>query len=101
MARDVKTGVNTDAVRPLDASTWSDFAVLAERHNGVFSDCWCTYFHQYPDPPERKALGNFEFKKKLVETGCIHAALVFDGDEAVAWAQFGTVAELPNIHHRK
>ena len=27
--------------------------------------------------------------------------MVFDGDVAVAWAQFGTVPELWNIHHRK
>lgn len=27
--------------------------------------------------------------------------MVFDGDEAVAWCQFGTPAELPNIYHRK
>ncbi len=102
MAKDVKTGVNTDfAIRPLDASTWSDFAALAERHNGVFGGCWCTWFHLHPDPPERKALGNREFKKKLVEAGYTHAALVFGGGEAVAWAQFGTVTELPNIHHRK
>ena len=26
---------------------------------------------------------------------------MFDGDVAVAWCQFGTVEELPNIHHRK
>lgn len=25
----------------------------------------------------------------------------FDGDEAVAWAQYGPPAEVPNIHHRK
>jgi GNAT superfamily N-acetyltransferase len=36
-----------------------------------------------------------------IEAGRAHAALVFDGDVAVAWAQFGTVPELPNIHHRK
>lgn len=89
------------AIRSLDASTWSDFAALVERHSGLFSGCWCTWFHQYPDPPERKVLGNREFKKRLVEAGRTHAALVFDGDEAVAWAQFGAVAELPNIHHRR
>ena len=89
------------AIRPLDANTWPDFAGLVERHSGLFSGCWCTWFHQYPDPPERKVLGNREFKKKLVETGLTHASLVFDGDEAVAWAQFGAVTELPNIHHRK
>lgn len=89
------------AIRPLDASTWPCFEDLVERQSGLFSGCWCTWFHQYPDPPERKVLGNREFKKKLVEAGRTHAALVFDGDEAVAWAQFGAVAELPNIHHRK
>ncbi len=26
---------------------------------------------------------------------------MFDGDVAVAWAQYGPVEELPNIHHRK
>jgi GNAT superfamily N-acetyltransferase len=102
MAKDVKIGVNADfVVKPLDASTWSDFAALIERNSGLFSGCWCTYFHLHPDPPEREALGNRAFKKKLVEAGHTHAALVFDGDEAVAWAQFGTVEELPNIHHRK
>ena len=25
----------------------------------------------------------------------------FDGDEAVAWAQYGPPAEVPSIHHRK
>ena len=30
-----------------------------------------------------------------------HAALVFDGDAAVAWCQYGSPEELPNIHHRK
>ena len=33
--------------------------------------------------------------------GRAHDALVFDGDVAVAWCHFGTVEELPNIHHRK
>ena len=88
-------------VKPLNASNWPNFAALAERHNGVFGGCWCTYFHLHPDPPERHTLGNREFKKQLVEAGLSHAALVFDGEEAVAWAQFGPPQELPNIHHRK
>ena len=44
---------------------------------------------------------NCALKKRLVQEGRAHAALVFDGDEAVAWAQFGSPAELPNIYHRK
>ena len=32
-------------VRPLDASTWPDFARLVEADNGVFGGCWCMGFH--------------------------------------------------------
>jgi hypothetical protein len=45
--------------------------------------------------------GNRELKERLVREGRAHAAIVFDGDEAVAWRQFGSCAELPNIYHRK
>ncbi len=100
-AEDGTVGGTDFIVKSLDASTWPAYAALAERHNGVFGGCWCTWFHRYPDPPEREALGNREFKRLLVEAGRSHAALLFAGDEAVAWAQFGTVDELPNIHHRK
>lgn len=89
-------------IEPLSPLTWDAFADLAERHNGVWGGCWCTYFHLYPDPTEeRRELGHREFKRRLVEAGRAHAALVFDGDVAVAWAQYGTVDELQNIHHRK
>ncbi len=88
-------------IRPLEVDTWEAFAALAERHNGVFGGCWCTWFHQ-PIDEATKALGSGQaVKQHLVEQGRAHAALVFDGDEAVAWCQYGTVAELPNIHHRK
>ena len=90
------------SIRPLDAESWDAFAGLVERHNGIFGGCWCTYFHLYPDPvEERRALGHREFKRQLVLAGRAHAALVMDDDEAVAWAQYGTVDEVPNIHHRK
>ena len=36
-----------------------------------------------------------------VREGNAHAAVVFYGDAAVAWCQFGSPEELPNIHHRK
>jgi GNAT superfamily N-acetyltransferase len=89
-------------IEPLTPATWGAFADLAERHNGVWGGCWCTYFHRRPDnEAERSALGHREFKRRLVDSGDTHAALVFDGDVAVAWCQFGTVDELPNIHHRK
>lgn len=88
-------------IEALDAGTWDDFASLAERHNGVWGGCWCNWFHLYPDPPERRELGSREFKRQLVDRDRAHAALVFDGERAVAWAQYGSVDELQNIHHRK
>ncbi|WP_432478326.1 GNAT family N-acetyltransferase [Nocardioides sp. GXQ0305] len=88
-------------IRPLSPETWDAFAALVERHNGIFGGCWCIYFH--PDSPERGQGydGNRALKCRYVEEGRAHAALVFDGDRAVAWCEFGTPEELPNIHHRK
>jgi len=88
-------------VKPLDASTWDAFARLVERHNGVFGGCWCTYFHTFHGEKTFTAEGNRALKKRLVDEGGAHAALVFDGDEAVAWCQYGSPEELPNIYHRK
>ena len=88
-------------VKPLDASTWDAFARLVERHNGVFGGCWCTWFHTFHGEKTFTAEGNRALKQRLVEEGRAHAALVFDGDEAVAWCQYGSPEELPNIHHRK
>ena len=41
------------------------------------------------------------YKERLVREGRAHAALVFDGEVAVAWCEYGTAEELPNIYHRK
>jgi GNAT superfamily N-acetyltransferase len=97
----VTAGGDGYRIEALSPQTWDAFAALAERHNGVWGGCWCTWFHCYPDPPERKQLGHREFKRQLVEEDRAHASLVFDGDVAVAWAEYGPVEELPNIHHRK
>jgi GNAT superfamily N-acetyltransferase len=88
-------------VKPLTVDTWDAFARLVERHNGVFGGCWCTWFHTFHAEKTFTAEGNRALKKRLVKEDRAHAALVFDGDEAVAWAQYGPPAELPNIHHRK
>lgn len=87
-------------VEQLTAHTWDAFAGLVERHNGIFGGCWCTYFHDCAGR-EPGYEGSRAFKKQLVEAGRAHAALVLIDDEAVAWAEFGTPDELPNIHHRK
>ncbi len=40
-------------------------------------------------------------KERLVREDRAHAALVFDGDDAVGWCQFGRCDELPNVKNRK
>jgi GNAT superfamily N-acetyltransferase len=85
----------------LGPDTWDGFAGLAERHNGVFGGCWCTWFHTMSADKERTYDGNESLKRRLVEQGRAHAALVYDADEVVAWCEFGSPEELPNIYHRK
>ena len=88
-------------VEALTPQTWDAYARMMERHNGVFGGCWCTYFHTMAGEKTYDADANRALKQRLVEEGRAHAALVMDGDEAVAWAQFGSPLELPNIYHRK
>ena len=88
-------------VKPLGPGTWADFAALAERHNGVWGGCWCTWFHTFHAEKTFSAKANRALKERMVREGRAHAALVFDGDIAVAWCQFGSPQELPNMKHRK
>ncbi len=86
-------------VKPLDASTWDAFARLADKHGGAGFGCWCTWFHSRVGRPEGE-MGR-PWKERLVREGNAHAALVLDGEVAVAWCQFGSPDELPRIFHRK
>jgi ribosomal protein S18 acetylase RimI-like enzyme len=88
-------------IRPLGPDTWDAFADLAERHNGVWGGCWCTWFHTMHSEKTHEVESNRALKEQLVDEGRAHAALVFDGDLAVAWCQYGSPEELPNINHRK
>ena len=87
--------------KPLAPDTWPAFARLVEKHNGIFGGCWCISFHLQPDEKRHGAEAYKEMKKELVEDGRAHAALVFDGPNAVGWCQFGLTAELPNIRSKK
>src|SRR4051794_32469536 len=71
-------------IKALTPDTFDDFAALVERNKGMFASCWCTRFH--PDCAERgqSAEGNRALKQRLVADGIAHAALVYDGDRAVA-----------------
>ncbi len=108
-------------IRPLGAGTWDAFAGLAERHNGVWNNCWCSWFHDRTalricDGPNgqhhasrhdaceeqgQTVESNRALKQRLVHEGIAHAALVFDGAVAVGWCEYGSPEELPNIKHRK
>lgn len=88
-------------VKALEAETWDGFAGLVERHNGVFGGCWCTWFHTMSAEKERSYEANRSLKRCLVDERRAHAALVYDGDDVVAWCQYGPPEELPNIYHRK
>jgi GNAT superfamily N-acetyltransferase len=88
-------------VRALSPETWDAFAALAERHNGVWNGCWCTWFIAPKAERHGSGLTNREYKQRCVENGTNHAALVFDGDRAIGWCEDGPPAELPNIYHRK
>src|SRR5580765_6385299 len=91
-------------IKPLGPDTWEDFARLIERQGNASwgaPGCWCLWFHPRgaewdPDGENGRAR-----KERLVKVGRAHAALVFDGDVAVGWCQFGSPDELKNIKHRK
>ncbi len=87
--------------RPLAPDTWPAFARLVEKHNGIFGGCWCISFHLGPDEGKRTAAEYRAMKEARVREGRAHAALVFDGPDAVGWCQFGSTGELPNIRSRK
>lgn len=88
-------------VRPLRPDSWDAFAELVERHNGVWGGCWCLAFHPKSPDRGRSVEGNRALKRRLVDEDRAHAALVFSGDRAVGWCQFGSPEELPTIYHRK
>ena len=83
----------------LTAETWPDFAALVEANGGVWGGCWCMGFHEegFQGSPE----ANRDLKRDLTERGQVHQVLVYDGDRAVGWCQFGSPAELPRIKNVK
>jgi len=87
--------------KPLSPDTWPAFARLVEKHNGIFGGCWCISFHLEPGENKLGAAAYRAMKEARVREGRAHAALVFDGQNAVGWCQFGPTAELPNIRSKK
>ena len=88
-------------IKPLTPETYPAWRALAAKHNGVWGGCWCSYFHGDTPATTKADHDGPEFKRRLVDEGVAHAALVFDGDRAIAWCQYGSPDELPRIYHRK
>jgi GNAT superfamily N-acetyltransferase len=87
--------------KPLDPTTWPDFAQLAADHHGVWSGCWCLSFHSEDQNGVHSPEQRRELKEARVRAGRAHAALVYDGPRCVGWCQFGSPGELPRIKHLK
>jgi GNAT superfamily N-acetyltransferase len=87
--------------KPLDATTWPDFARLVEANNGVWGGCWCMWYHGERDGSDDSPEAKRQAKERLVREGRAHAALVFDGGTCVGWCQFGPPKELPRIHNTR
>lgn len=88
-------------VRALEGSTWAPFATLVEANGGIFGGCWCISFHpEGGDRSNRAAASHRDLKHARVQAGTAHAALVFDGDDCVGWAQFGSCEEVARIKNR-
>ncbi len=87
--------------RPLDESTWPDFARLVDANNGVWGGCWCMWYHGKEACPEDSPSARRDAKECLVREGRAHASLVFDGEDCVGWCQFGSTDELPRIHNQR
>ncbi|GIG27776.1 GNAT family N-acetyltransferase [Cellulomonas marina] len=88
-------------VKPLTPETFPAWLALAEKHNGVWGGCYCSYFHGDTPTTRKDDHDRATFKRRLVDEGVAHAALVFDGETAIAWCQYGSPDELPGIYHRK
>ncbi|MBI3721221.1 MAG: GNAT family N-acetyltransferase, partial [Fimbriimonas ginsengisoli] len=88
-------------MRLLDESTWPAFERLVEANGGIWGGCWCISFHLDPKGPKGQCKPSRETKERFVGEGRAQAAMVFEGEEAVGWCQFGITDELQNIKHRK
>lgn len=87
--------------KPLSEETWPAFDQLVASEGGVWGGCWCIGFHLDPKGPKGQCKPYRENKQRLVQEGRALASLVFEGDEAVGWCQFGRTDDLPNIKNRK
>jgi GNAT superfamily N-acetyltransferase len=85
--------------KELSPATWPDFEALFTRGNG-WDFCWCMACQRAQSATSgrltraEKGRLNHAAKHDLVEDGQAPGVLVYDGDEAVGWCQYGPATEL-------
>ena len=82
-------------IKPLTPETFPAWLALAQKHNGVWGGCYCSYFHGDTEQTVKDDYDRATFKQRLVEEGVAHAALVFDGMTALDL--FGPLEVLGNF----
>ena len=87
--------------RALNPQTWPAYADLIDRNRGIWGGCWCMAFHPEGIGKHKTPAQNRAEKQARVWAGTAQAALVFDAEICLGWAQFGAVEDLPRIKNRK
>lgn len=91
----------TFTTKELSRRTWPDFERLFAKYNGVQAGCWCMFYHR-PGPIQDLGRQSWEGRnrrdqKALIERRRSHGILVYAGEQAVGWCQYGPAGELPRI----
>lgn len=95
--------METLTYRPLTPSDWPQvLALFGER--GACGGCWCMYW-RVPRGGKLwqsvKGKQNRESLRVLVESGCQHAILAFDGETPVGWCAFGPRETFPRVERAR
>lgn len=94
--------------KELSRETWHDFVDLFSRGGG-WDHCFCMHFHRPCSLPKaqhlparaERAVRNCKQKRALVDGGRAHGILVYAGEKAVGWCQYGLREELPRVDNSR
>jgi hypothetical protein len=88
--------------RELSPTTWPDFEALFAKHNGVWGDCWCMFYHTKGEfLIKGHGAENKKIKKTLVKKRRTHGVIVYSDKTPVGWVQYGLKPELPRLDASK
>jgi len=94
--------------KELSRETGHDFVDLFSRGGG-WDHCFCMHFHRPRSLPKEQHLStraeraarNCKQKRALVDSGRAHGILVYVGEKAVGWCQYGLREELPRVDNSR